>query len=464
MKADIGRFLFILSYFRLINCFVSFLSSFSFLNQRRLNSPSKLNMNVPTWIELDSLLRKVEIQDERQEFEMQKVGRGRANAQASIRLFDEDENYSPEVTLFRDTAAWCPYCEKVWLLLEEKRIPYRVEKIPLRCYGQKPPSFMRMNPSGGLPVAIIKGKVVSESNDIMMILESTFTKNPLLPTDDLRSDRVKSLFALERRLFSTWFQWLTSDKDYSKPMTELLTLVDFELAKDASGPYFLGSYFSMVDIMFTPFLERMAASLPYFKGFEVRTTKFPSLLLWFEAMDSRNTYQGIKSDYYTHCHDLPPQIGYCFSSSSAKPFKEEIDGKFLSIHSVANFEPLIPLDEIIAGRELCRRIIGNHDGILNFMLRAVGTPGQPSVSAPLSDPFAKSNSKFFSDVDLSLRIILFMILSRLIEVPLEVKAISKTEVTSCLIYLRDRIGVPRDMSIHASKILKSYINNFLDQL
>ena len=43
-----------------------------------------------------------------------------------------------------------------------------------------------------------------------------------------------------------------------------LMQVDAELAKDLSGPYFLGS-FSLVDIMYTPFLERMAASLPYFK-------------------------------------------------------------------------------------------------------------------------------------------------------------------------------------------------------
>jgi len=28
------------------------------------------------------------------------------------------------------------YCEKVWLMLEEKRIPYVVSKVNMRCYGR----------------------------------------------------------------------------------------------------------------------------------------------------------------------------------------------------------------------------------------------------------------------------------------------------------------------------------------
>jgi hypothetical protein len=26
-------------------------------------------------------------------------------------------------------------------------------------------------------------------------------------------------------------------------------------------------------------------------------------------MESRSSYLGTKSDHYTHCHDLPPQLG-----------------------------------------------------------------------------------------------------------------------------------------------------------
>lgn len=44
-------------------------------------------------------------------------------------------------------------------------------------------------------------------------------------------------------------------------------------------------------------------------------------------MDTREVYRGAKSDYYTHCHDLPPQIGGCRVEAAGVPIKDEIDGK-----------------------------------------------------------------------------------------------------------------------------------------
>lgn len=57
------------------------------------------------------------------------------------RTFGQPES-AVRLKLYRDHAAWCPYCQKVWLQLEEKRIPYVIEKINMRCYGDKPASFM----------------------------------------------------------------------------------------------------------------------------------------------------------------------------------------------------------------------------------------------------------------------------------------------------------------------------------
>ena len=66
---------------------------------------------------------------------------GPTNAAALKRTFGQPES-SIRVKLYRDHAAWCPYCQKVWFQLEEKRIPYVLEKINMRCYGDKPASFM----------------------------------------------------------------------------------------------------------------------------------------------------------------------------------------------------------------------------------------------------------------------------------------------------------------------------------
>lgn len=44
----------------------------------------------------------------------------------------------------------------------------------------------------------------------------------------------------------------------------LMDQVDSELEL-AGGPFFLGGKLSLVDCMFAPFLERMAASLLYYK-------------------------------------------------------------------------------------------------------------------------------------------------------------------------------------------------------
>ena len=61
---------------------------------------------------------------------------GPPNPFALKRMFGQNEE--PVVKLYRDHAAWCPYCHKVVLQLEEKKIPYVIEKINMRCYGDKP--------------------------------------------------------------------------------------------------------------------------------------------------------------------------------------------------------------------------------------------------------------------------------------------------------------------------------------
>ena len=57
----------------------------------------------------------------------------------------------------------------------------------------------------------------------------------------------------------------------------VMQTVDEQLAAEG-GPLFLGEDVSLVDLVFAPFLERIVASMPYYKGFIVRGNgTFPNL-------------------------------------------------------------------------------------------------------------------------------------------------------------------------------------------
>ena len=83
------------------------------------------------WDSLEAMLREQQTDEERAFRSDLAAGRGVLSPMASLRLFDAPDGYEPRVTLYRDGSSWCPYCQKVWMQLEEKRIPYKVVRV--RC-------------------------------------------------------------------------------------------------------------------------------------------------------------------------------------------------------------------------------------------------------------------------------------------------------------------------------------------
>ena len=164
-----------------------------------------LGSSVPTWDGLgDKLDTTPTAQRLAQEAEARQLGHGPPHTDAKLRLFGTTAE--PRVTLYRDQAGWCPYCQKVWLLLEEKQVPYKIEKVPMRSYGDKPKWFLDKVPSGLLPVIELDGRMITESLVIMQILDETFPDRPLLPAADGELARANSLLKLERELFGWWCQ------------------------------------------------------------------------------------------------------------------------------------------------------------------------------------------------------------------------------------------------------------------
>ncbi|KAL6754402.1 glutathione S-transferase [Haematococcus lacustris] len=396
------------------------------------------------------------------------------------------QNGPIRVKLYRDHAAWCPYCQKVWLQLEEKRIPYTMEKVNMRCYGDKQRSFLAKVPNGLLPVIELDGQVVTESSVIMQLLEEAFPDHtPLMPPRGTPSRmRAEQLMRLERRLFGDWLGWLTSDWSHDSNKARFVAVMDAveKELQAAGGPFFLGAKLSLVDITFVPMLERIAASIAYYKGLYVRGSgRWPAVERWFNALELRPTLLGTKSDYYTHCHDLPPQLGGCAMTAEGVPVSQLIDGTApgawqlplppLSASSLP--EPYSPGENPAADTlEAAAAMVKNHAALVRFALRGPGQPGPRPVSAPLADPTAIPAEEWTAAGDAALRHVAHALIvgvqaKQVSQQALQVTAtqpagaaaqLQAGPVVQAAEYLRDRVGVPRDMKFPAARQLRAHLN------
>jgi glutathione S-transferase len=345
---------------------------------------------------------------------------GTTNAQSRLRLFGQAES-TVRVTLYRDNHAWCPYCQKIWLWLEEKQIPYRIEKVTMFCYGEKESWYKRKVPSGMLPAVELDGRIITESDDIILALEQAFGVLNL----GMKDPAVFKLRQLERLLFRAWCNWLCrpsnsvrAEQHNRQQFVEVVAMVEIALAQTA-GAYFL-EQFGTADVIFTPYVERMNASLYYYKGYSLRTEN-SRLGDWFDAMESRSTYRGTQSDFHTHVHDLPPQMGGCWENGEPQMLvnKSRVDnGPWDGLPDVTFPEPEN------SKLEALHRTIKHHANIIR--------------ANPADDRL----------VDEALRCALTSMMT-------EVECTPPPGSDAALRYLRDRINVPRDMSIYAAKRLRT---------
>lgn len=436
--------------------------------------------NAPSWGELQAL---VAAKEQHLGIKHDDPETGAPTAKALRRTFGSREPI--RVKLYRDHAAWCPYCHKVWLQLEEKRIPYTIEKINMRCYGDKPRSFLQKVPAGMLPVLELDGRVITESAEIMAELERAFPQRPLLPARGTpERERADQLMRLERQLFSAWMGWLTSGWSHEQQRQKFETVmrtVEEQLGA-AGGPYFMGADLSMVDLAFIPFVERAVASLAYYKGYAMRGEgRYPNLEAWFAALEQRESYLATRSDFYTHCHDLPPQLGGCAMHADGRAVAEAIDGRDgrtwhlpLPPLTASSLEPYAPGDNpSIDTVTAAARLVGNRAAICRFAARGVGAPGDRPVSAPLSDPTAVPNEAAVPHVDAALRHVAHALLVGVdgkqtsengLQVERDADGMRADLAAPSLAYLRDRVGVPRDMDFPAARQLRAHLNWVIDHL
>lgn len=177
-------------------------------------------------------------------------------------------------------AGWfCPFVQRAWLVLEEKKIPYQY--IEINPY-HKEKSFLDLNPRGLVPTLGCpagpdgkKTKPLYESSIICEYLEESYADNSqhgpnLLPPDPYERARCRIwIDFVHSRIVPAFYRFCQHQPHSTYSIEDARTgflghLRSFIAEADDEGPFFLGSTISMVDVALAPWLIRLWL-LDYFK-------------------------------------------------------------------------------------------------------------------------------------------------------------------------------------------------------
>ena len=193
---------------------------------------------------------------------------------AELTSLDEDSSPAPTpvLTLYRDTNGWCPFCERVWICIRAKDLPYQERLIELY---NKPEWYKEMVPTTQVPAVLFhewdstsdanangdganSRKLVWESLDIMQALDDAFPNTLKLVHD---TPEYKAAQEQNAQLGKAGFAFIYNrnedggdeeatgldpeEEKQNKRNAFFSVLDDLEQSlEEAGGPFRLGSEFS----------------------------------------------------------------------------------------------------------------------------------------------------------------------------------------------------------------------------
>ena len=148
----------------------------------------------------------------------------------------------------------CPFVQRSVIVLKEKKIPFEIDYIDL---ANKPGWFLKLSPTGKVPVLEVDGKVLFESAVIMEYLDEV---NPpsLHPKDafERAQDRAWIEFSSGLLVLQYQLSHTKSAEDYAAKLAALRAgLARFD--SEFRGPWWHGDNFSLVDAAIAPLFTRI---------------------------------------------------------------------------------------------------------------------------------------------------------------------------------------------------------------
>ena len=196
----------------------------------------------------------------------------------------------------------CPYVQRVAIALEEKGAAYDWVSVDL---ANKPDWFLKLSPTGKVPLLDVGGQAIFESSVILEYLEETVAPK-LHPGDPLRrADHRAWIEFASAVLTDIWGFYKAKDQaTYDAKIARFADrMARVETRLSPAGPYFDSEAFSLVDAAFAP-------ALRYFDLFErwLDLKPLPGMVRierWRAAVAARPSVRKLAPpDYIARLHDF----------------------------------------------------------------------------------------------------------------------------------------------------------------
>ncbi|KAK8510260.1 hypothetical protein V6N13_103854 [Hibiscus sabdariffa] len=158
-----------------------------------------------------------------------------------------------------DVLGDCPFCQRVLLTLEEKKVPYKLLLVNL---SDKPQWFLEISPEGKVPVVKFDDKWVADSDVIVGILEDKYPQPSLKTPPEFASVGLKIFGA-----FVTFLKSKDANDGAEQALVNELKALDEHLK--GHGPFIAGDKITAVDLALGPKLYHLQIALGHFKKWSV---------------------------------------------------------------------------------------------------------------------------------------------------------------------------------------------------
>eukprot|EP00536_Pseudo-nitzschia_multiseries_P016503 jgi/Psemu1/221512/e_gw1.1135.3.1 len=395
------------------------------------------------------------------------------------------EEKKPVLTLYRDTNGWCPFCERVWVAIRAKGLPYQETLVPLQG---KPEWYKQMVPTGLVPAVLFHGEedgdgdaarssreLVWESDAILRALDDKFPDTvPLMSTTSDQKEAFDAALEMQDRVQEAGFKMAYGNRNGTLTEAEIeqrradfgavLDELDAALAEQEGGDFRLGADFSGIDAIMVPTLERWKYQLPLTEDFDILEGR-PNLRAWFDRMDSYPAYSGrVAGDEYSWTATASMFLRY-FGGGEDKPkvaagiaradaAAEELAKGFAAAAG--------SVTDASAALEAAAKLISNHEAVISDCLRE-----EPKSQGHI--PRAEASAR--DTVDALLR----HVADRLLQLASEEETESEFSIGDiadshtaqgalALKTVAKRLCVPRDMGAPSAALLRGVLATVADDL